>query len=372
MKKLFLFVFFLSIHLSEFIFAQGTNMKEQIEYLTQSARKEFNDLFYTEPAIKKRIFYNCKDSLFSDSCEIKRKIYFDLSGHIVDDTSFIDTLFSSTQRVYSKNKIEIIKTHPEPGLLTYHYKTTIDSLIVDSLQRPIRFYSDGIFTKKWNYDSNDRICEIQERPNDENFKKGTIYTYLKDTILSISTNRNHYKFDTIYNYFIFDGISRLVGEKTMEQTTEFHHKGMIVYFDSIKNLEPLHESFRTEYHFITDSNYRVEYYYDSLWLAQEIELNVKKEIKIIRSHGSDGKILGQNTYSNQKEKRIQQFFQDGILIQILEQELYPSGKLKSKAVIRQQSNDKEYEFYNEQGMIVRKMTVMNGEILENLFGIDFN
>jgi hypothetical protein len=355
-------------------YSQIKTLEKEIKELSDRPKRDFKELSYSEPGLNKRVFYNCHDSIFSEECKIERVIYFNKEGVIVSDTTFLkDTLYSVINRVYGDNKLMIIKTHPQPLFFNYKYETTIDSLLLDSTQRPLCFYENGKFSKQWRYDSPGRLTQEIKNPDDELFHSQTDFTYYKDSIISISKRRSNNKYDTIYSSLVFDSLGRLALEKTFIRSIAYHKKGYEVYYDSIKNSEPLHESSRTEYVYESNSKYRVKDYNDgklSLVVVMALD-DSSKNIQNIKMFNGDGILVGQTVFHWQQDKLIKEYYQDGNLFDITEIRTSPLGLIKSKCVVRQRSGSKSYESYSEKGMITQKLQIENGEVIQSMICKDY-
>jgi hypothetical protein len=157
--------------------SQEISYAQSVENVFKRTVRDFDELFYKELGVTQRVYYNCSDTINNQDCDQKRKIFFDINGQIITDTTFTDTLFSSTNRLFELNKITIVKTYPQPALFKYNYKTTVDSLLIDSLRRPIKFFENGEFQKSWEYDNLNRLICYCENPDRElSFNKRT-YQY---------------------------------------------------------------------------------------------------------------------------------------------------------------------------------------------------
>lgn len=359
-------IFFLSLTVKSY--SQGISYDQSVENIYKHTIGDFGELFYQESGLKQRVYYSCPDTNIIQDCTVKRKIYFNNTGQIIADTSFIDTLFSSTNRIFEPNKITIIKTHPQPSLFKYDYKTTVDSLLIDSLNRPIKYFENGIFLRKWEYDSSDRLVCYCENPNREIYLKKRIYQYLPDTIIERRFNRSISKFDTTYNYLVFDNQNRLIRDISGGNSIKYRSKGRTVLFDTVISNEIYPQTTNIEYEYPSDSLIRIVNH--SLSMTQIMILDAKKEIKTQKMLKNNTIVLGEYQYHRDTSSITILKFEKDELYSTEIQDLRPDGKISCRTIHSMNNKRFEHECYSVEGMILEKKSIYDGKIMENLISLD--
>ena len=223
-----------------FAHSQTITYDDKISDINSRFLSEIREDIFREKGISQRIYYSCLDSIRQD-CQLKRKVYFDSLGHIFADTTYTNNLFSSFYRTYSDNKIKITKTHPSPLVFEYEYKTTTDSILLDSLEQPIKFYKNGKLITLWAYDEKNRLNLCYKNPENKLGYEKFSYKYLTDTIIETRIRLSRAKLDTIYNYLIFDNRNRLIKDLSKKKRITYKRHRQEVYFDSIigQEISPL-------------------------------------------------------------------------------------------------------------------------------------
>jgi hypothetical protein len=350
------------------MYSQAISYGESVDQIYKWTINDFDELFYQESGLKTRKYYNCPDTLNKVDCELKRKLYFNKNGQIFSDTSYIDTLYSSTDRQFKDNKITIIKTHPKPSLFRYKYAKTIDSLLIDSLGRPVQYYKNGKYINKWEYDSLGRLVCYCENPDRELFLKKRIYKYLNDTIIETFTRRSIGKFDTTVTYKVFDNQKRLVKEFSYGNSIKYKHDVFTVFYDTIEDKKTFPVSIDRLYEYPNDST--VKSINKRLSMTQIIALDSNNKVINNTFYRNDSIPAGNYEYLRVGSKVTIRKSNAGEVYSTEIRELRPDGSVKCKKVFSMNKKKINKECYSSSGMILQKLSIYDGEIMQNLITID--
>ncbi len=340
--------------------SQPLSRAETIKQFSEQSIREFDELFYSEPNIKKRTYYNCSDTVSTENCKISHVLYFDKAGHIISDTLFEDNQHYVINRIYRKNRIDIHKFSSKPHLYLDQYKTSIDSLILDNLKRPIRFYSDGELKKQWQYDENGRILQTIELPTKKYFCKITSYDYLPHAIVVKKTDRFYNKIDTTTETSTFDADDKIVLKKILTR------KATLSESEKLIKLEPVKEISRTEFIHNNNECYVKTYYNNSLTHSQDVKYN--DSLKILSSRMIKEEKTTQATSCDNNKITEEEY--DGPYVRIVEKYLNTNHKLEKKSLFNSRYDLKEYTNYNPYGMATKTLRIEKGKITSYTYSVD--
>jgi hypothetical protein len=367
MKHLIITLTFV-ITLTTELYSQPISYTDRVESLYKQTIRDFNEVFLIEIGLTMREYFSCPDTINKSNCKLTRRIYFNSNGNIYSDTSFIDTLTSVTTRLYESNKITITKCHPEPSLFKYIYKTSTDSLIIDSLARPVKFYRNGVLNKNWQFDVHNRLLHYVENPQNESVKKEILYNYSSDTIIEIRISRFFSKLDTIYNFYHFDNKSRLIKETSQGKSIKYKSKGSTIYFDSIENVEIYPLQTEVEYLYLSDSIIKVT---DSrLNIVQFITLDQNFATRRQQMFKNDTILIGEYIFHRTNSiVRVEKYNEEGHYSTEIR---YLRDGEKIQCIKKYLWGEKNYEeeCYSKSGMILKKLIMKEGNIFTNLITND--
>lgn len=367
MKHLIIIITF-SVTLVSELYSQPISYTDRVESLYKQTIRDFDEVFFTEIGLKKREYLSCPDTINKNNCKLKRRIYFNSSGNIYSDTSFIDTLTLVTTRLYEANKITITKCHPEPSFFRYTYKTTVDSLILDSLARPVKLYENGVLIKIWQFDNSKRLLCYIENSQNELVKKERYYKYSSDTIVEIRISRFFSKLDTIYNFYHFDKERRLFKETTQGKSIKYKSKGRTIYLDSIDNVEIYPLQTEVEYHYLSDSVIKVTD--NQLNTVQFITIDSNFAMRRQQMFKNDTILIAEYIYNRTNSiVNVEKYNEDGYYCSEI-QYLRDNGKIKCVKKYLRGGMNYEEECYSQSGMIMKKVIISGGAVFTNLITND--
>lgn len=340
--------------------SQPLNRLENIKHFSEQSIREFDELFYSEPNIKKRTYYNCSDTVSTENCKIYRVLYFDKAGHIISDTLFENNQHYVINRIFRKNRVDIHKFSSKPHIYLDQYKTSIDSVIFDNLKRPIRYYSDGELKKQWQYDENGRILQTIQLPSKKYFCKITSYDYLPHAIVVKKTDRFYNKIDTTTETSTFDADDKIVLKKVSTRKATFSETEKLI------TLEPVKEISRTEYDHKNNGCFVKTYTNNALTHSQDVKYN--DSLKIQSSRMIKDGILTQATSCTNNKITEEEY--DNTYVRIVEKYLNSNHKLQKKLVHNTRYDMKEFTSYNPYGLAIKTLRIEKGKVVSYTFSVD--